>query len=96
MLTDYLTLALSTLGPACKGPFTSSDCDVAATSLRNLLYCFGVVLLHPVSVMSQRRCSQMALQPIWVQCHSDVADAVTSLDVKGSNEYNDAKLRKRK
>ena len=30
----------------CKGPFTSSDCDVAATSLPNLIYCFGVVLLH--------------------------------------------------
>ena len=39
-------------GPWClpnkpfKGPFTSSDCDVAATSLPNLIYCFGVVLLH--------------------------------------------------
>ena len=29
-----------------KGPFTSSDCDVAAISLPNLIYCFGVVLLH--------------------------------------------------
>ena len=28
------------------GPFTSRDCDVAATSLPNLIYCFGVVLLH--------------------------------------------------
>ena len=26
-----------------KGPFTSSDCDVAVTSLPNLIYCFGVV-----------------------------------------------------
>ena len=29
-----------------KGQFTSNDCDVAATSLPNLIYCFGVVLLH--------------------------------------------------
>ena len=35
-----------------KGPFTSSDCDVAAISLPNLIYCFGVVLLHRVFVIA--------------------------------------------
>ena len=32
------------------GPFTSSDCDVAVTSLTNLFYYLGVVLLHQAFV----------------------------------------------
>ena len=32
-----------------KGPFTSSDCDVTATSLPNLINYFGVALLHLVT-----------------------------------------------
>ena len=35
-----------------KSPFTSSDCDVAATSLPNLINCFGVALLHLATVTS--------------------------------------------
>ena len=57
----------------CKGPFTSSDCDTAAISLRNLIYCFGIELLHPVSATSLRCHSQMALQPIWERCRRRVA-----------------------
>ena len=66
-------------GGSSKGPFTSSDCDVAATSLPNLIYCFGVVLLHRAfatatnfSVTEESLCNPFG---------SDVADA--SLDVNG-------------
>ena len=39
-----------------KDPFTSRDCDVAATSLPNPINCFGVVLLHQVTAMLLRCC----------------------------------------
>ena len=38
---------VSSFASQCKGPFTSSDCDVAVTLLRNQFCCFGVVLLYP-------------------------------------------------
>ena len=37
-----------------KGPFTSGDCDVVATSLPNLINCFGVALLHLATATSLR------------------------------------------
>ena len=62
-----------------KGPFTSSDCDVAATSLPNLINCFGVALLHLATAMSLGKC----FVSHWERCRSDIADASLSLDVNG-------------
>ena len=64
-----------------KGPFTSSDCDVAATSLPNLIYCFGVVLLHQAFATTTN--FAMAGESLWERCRSDIADASLSLDVNG-------------
>ena len=65
----------------CKGPFTSRDCDVVGTSLPNLIYCFGVVLLHWTFATATNFAVSRESLCIWVLRRSNVADASLSLDV---------------
>ena len=58
-------------------------CDNAASSLPNLIYCFGVVLLHLATVISLRCHWGIALWAIQQQRRSNIADASLSLDVNG-------------
>ena len=60
-----------------KGPFTSSDCDIAAiaaTSLPNLIYCFGVVLLHWAFATATTTTFAVAGESLCDWFGSDVAD----------------------
>ena len=52
LFTKYQAAELDVTKFQVKGPFTSSDCDVAATSLPNLINCFGVALLHLATATS--------------------------------------------
>ena len=54
-------------------------CDIAPKSILCILVCTVTPGRSDVAV----RLLQMALQPIWEQHHSDVADASLSLDVNG-------------
>ena len=50
-------------------------CDIAVSSLQNLIYCFGVVLLQLATVTSLWCRWGIVLWAIREQCHSDIAVA---------------------
>ena len=66
-----------------KGPFTSSDCNVAATLFPNLIYCFGVVLLHQAFVTATVINFAVTGELLCKPFGSDVTDVSLLLDVNG-------------
>ena len=64
--------------------------DITPKSIAHILLCTVTPGRSDVAATSLQRRSQMALQPIWQQCHKDVADADSSqsLDVNGPLNIN--------
>ena len=56
-----------------KGPFTSSDCDIAVKLLPILIYCFGVILLHQVLATATATNFTVTGESLCDQFGSDVA-----------------------